>query len=448
MNSTVENQDYVTDCLKHTFFSWSAQGNLKPLDVVKTEGVYLYTRDGQKMLDFSSQLMNVNIGHGNPKVREAVFKQMSEVAFVAPSIATEVRAKLGKRLAALAPPDLNKTLFTLGGAEANENAIKIARLYTGRHKVITQYRSYHGATYGAISAGGDPRKLLIDVQGAPNFLRYENPYTYRCPWGTSTPEECAIKCLEQLERIIHFEGPNNVAAIMLEGESGTSGCIKYPSNYWRLLRSLADKYGILLIDDEVMSGFGRTGNWFAVQNSDVQPDIITCAKGMTAGYLPLGAMIVHDKIAAHFDDKVLPLGLTYSAHAASCAAALAVLDVYEEENLLERAKEMGAYLDQKMAELMQKHPSIGDWRNTGMMGCLEIVKNRKTKEPMAPWNAKAHEMGAMAKVKKKIAELGMFTFVKWNFIFVMPPLIITKEQIDEGIDILSQAIAIADEECH
>lgn len=448
MNLTVENQDFVADSLKHTFFSWSAQGNLKPMDIAKTDGVYLHTRDGRKLLDFSSQLMNVNIGHCNPKVRDAVFKQMSEVAFVAPSMVTDVRAKLGKRLAAIAPPDLNKTLFTLGGSEANENAIKIARLYTGRHKIIAQYRSYHGATYGSISAGGDPRKLLVDVQGVPNIKHYENPYFYRCPWGTDTPEQCAIKCIEQLERIIKFEGPDNVAAIILEGESGTSGCIKYPSNYWRLLRTLADKYGILLIDDEVMSGFGRTGNWFAVQNSGVQPDIITMAKGLTAGYLPLGAMIVHDKIAAHFNDNVLPLGLTYSAHAASCAAAMAVLDVYEEENLLERAKEMGAYLDQKMLDLMEKHPSIGDWRNTGMMGCLELVKNRETKEPMAPWNAKGHEMGAMADVKKKIAELGMFTFVKWNFIFVMPPLIITKEQIDDGIEILSQAIAIADKECH
>jgi len=447
MNLTVKNQDFVADSRKHTFFSWSAQGNLKPLDIVKTEGVYLHTRDGRKMLDFSSQLMNVNIGHGNLKVRDAVFKQMTDVAFVAPSMVTEPRAKLGKRLAELAPPDLNKSLFTLGGAEANENAIKIARLYTGRHKIVAQYRSYHGATYGAMSASGDPRKLPIDSQAMPSVVHYENPYSYRCPWGTNTPEDCAKMCIAQLERIIHYEGTESIAAIMVEGESGTSGCIKYPSNYWSLLRSLADKYGILLIDDEVMSGFGRTGNWFAVQNSGVQPDIITCAKGLTAGYLPLGAMIVHDKIAAHFEDHVLPLGLTYSAHAACCAAALAVIDIYEEENLLERAKEMGAYLDQKMAELMDKHPSIGDWRNTGMMGCLELVKNRETKEPMAPWNGKPHENVIMTKLKHKIAELGMFTFAKWNHVYVMPPLIITKEQIDEGIAILSEALLITDAEC-
>lgn len=448
MNSTVENQNFVADSLKHTFFSWSAQGSLKPLDIERTEGVYLYTRDGRRMLDFSSQLMNVNIGHGNPKVRDAVFKQMSEVAFVAPSMVTEVRAKLGKRLASIAPRDLNKTLFTLGGAEANENAIKIARLYTGRHKIIAQYRSYHGATYGAMSASGDPRKLPIDVQAAPSFFHFENPYAYRCPWGTSTPEDCAVKCIEHLERIINYQGPGNVAALMLEGESGTSGAIKYPSNYWPLLRSLADKYDLLLISDEVMSGFGRTGNWFAVQNSGVQPDIITCAKGMTSGYLPLGAMIVHDKIANHFNDRVLPLGLTYSAHATSCAAAMAVLDVFEEENLLARAREMGAYIDQKMEVLKEKHPSIGDWRNTGMMGGLELVKNRETKEPMAPWNAKPSEMAVMNKVRSKIMELGMFTFVKWNVVYVMPPLTITKEQIDDGIEILSQAIAIADKYCH
>lgn len=443
-----DNQQLVTDSLKHTFFSWSKQGNLNPLNIERTEGVYLYARDGKKYLDFSSQLMNVNIGHGNMKVRDAVYKQMSEVQFVAPSMVTDVRAKLGKKLASIAPADLNKTLFTLGGAEANENAIKLARLYTGRHKILAQYRSYHGATYGAISAGGDPRKLQIDHQGVPNIVHFENPYSYRCPWGTNTPEECAIKCIAQLDRIIQFEGPNNIAALIIEGESGTSGCIKYPPNYWRLLRETADKYGILIIDDEVMSGFGRTGSWFAVQNANVQPDIITMAKGLTAGYVPLGAMVVHDKIAKHFDDNMLPLGLTYSAHPVSCAAALAVLEIYEEENLLERAKEMGKYLDERMEDLKAKHPSIGDWRNTGMLGCIELVKNRETKEPMAPWNAKGHEMGAMAHVKAKIKELGMFTFVKWNFIFVAPPLTITKEQIDEGINILSQAISLADKDCH
>ncbi len=447
LDTATDNQQIVDDSLKHTFFSWSIQGGLNPLNVERTEGVYLYTRDGKRYLDFSSQLMNVNIGHGNLKVRDAVYKQMSEVCFVAPSAVTEVRSILGKRMAAIAPPDINKTLFTLGGAEANENAIKLARLYTGRHKILAQYRSYHGATSAAIAASGDPRKLNFRDQ-APNFRHFENPYSYRCPWGTNTPEECAIKCIEHLERIINYEGHDNIAAVILEGESGTSGCIKYPPNYWRLMRDLTNKYGILLIDDEVMSGFGRTGNWFAVQNAGVQPDIITMAKGLTAGYVPLGAMMVHDKIAKHFDENVLPLGLTYSAHPVSCAAAIAVLDIYEEENLIERAKEMGKYIDQKMEELKAKHPSIGDCRNTGMLGCIELVKNKATKEPMAPWNATAEQMEVMLKVKAKIFELGMFTFVKWNNIYVVPPLIATKEQIDAGMAIISEAIAIADKECH
>ena len=440
-----ENEQIVKDSLDHTFFSWSKQGGLNPMNIERAEGVYLYDRDGKKYLDFSSQLMNVNIGHGNMKVRDAVYKQMSEVTFVAPSMVTKPRSVLGKKLASIAPGNLNKTFFTLGGAEANENAIKTARLVTGRHKILTQYRSYHGATYGAISAGGDPRRHPIDVNQMPNIVHFENPYAYRCPWYSDSPEQCAERCVEQLERIIQFEKPESIAAIMLEGESGTSGCIKYPSNYWRLLRELADKYGILLIDDEVMSGFCRTGKWFAVDHSGVVPDIMTMAKGLTAGYLPLGAMIVTDEIAAHFDENVMPLGLTYSAHSVSCAAANAVLQVYEEENLLERTVKMGQYLDAKMEEMKAKHPSIGDWRNTGLLGVIELVKDRKTKEPLVPWNGTGPAMNVCNQLKAKIKELGMFTFVKWNFIFVAPPLIITEAQIDEGLEILSQVIAIADQ---
>ena len=443
-----ENKQIVKDSLDYTFFSWSKQGGLNPLNIEKAEGVYLFDRDGKKYLDFSSQLMNVNIGHGNMKVRDAVYKQMSEVCFVAPSMVTKPRSELGKRLAKIAPGDLNKTFFTLGGAEANENAIKTARLITGRHKILSQYRSYHGATYGAISAGGDPRRHPIDDNQMPNIVHFENPYSYRCPWYSDSPEQCAERCIEQLERIIRFEKPESIAAIILEGESGTSGCIKYPANYWRLMRELADKYGILLIDDEVMSGFCRTGKWFAVEHSGVTPDIMTMAKGLTAGYIPLGAMIVTDKIAAHFDDHVMPLGLTYSAHAVSCAAANAVLDIYEEEGLMENTIKMGKYLDHKMEGMKAKHPSIGDWRNTGLLGCIELVKNRETKEPLAPWNAKPDQMKITKQVAAKIRALGMFTFVKWNFIFVAPPLTITESQIDEGLDILSQAISIADAHCH
>ena len=432
--------------LDHTFFSWSKQGGLNPINAKSAKGVYIYDQDGKKYIDFSSQLMNVNIGHGHPAVAEAVAKQMAELSFVAPSMATEVRGKLGAKLAEITPGDLSKTFFTLGGAEAIENAIKIARVYSGRHKIVTNYRSYHGATMGAISAGGDPRRHPVDLHQAPNIVHVENPYFYRCPWYSESIEQCGERALRNLEQVLKYENPNSVAAILMEGESGTSGCIKYPPFYLKKVRELCDKYGILMIIDEVMSGFGRTGKWFGIDNHEVTPDILCMAKGLTCGYIPLGAMTVRPHIAEVFNDRALPLGLTYSAHAVACAAALEILDIYERENLIENAVEMGAYLDQRMEELKAKHPSIGDWRNTGMLGAIELVKNRESKEPMSEWNQPLSE--AMAKVAAKIRELGMFTFVKWNMIFVAPPLTSTKAEIDEGLNIISQAISIADEYCN
>ncbi len=434
--------------MDHTLFSWSKQKGLNPIVIERAKGVYLYDYDGKRYIDFSSQLMNVNIGHGHPKVREAVAKQMDEVSYVYPGMITKTRGELGKKLAEIMPGDLNKAFFTLGGAEANENAIKLARIYTGRHKIITQYQSFHGASYAAFSAGGDPRRLAVDSQAAPNFVHVENPYFYRCPWNSKTWEECAENCAAHVERVIKYEGPENVAAIMLEGESGTSGCIKYPPTYWKKIRAICDKYGILLISDEVMSGFGRTGKMFGFENHGVQPDIVTMAKGITAGYVPLGAVMVSDKIAQHFDDRPLPLGLTYSAHPVSCAAAVAVLDIYEEEKMLDNVVKMGAYVEELVEGWKAKHPSIGDFRNTGLFGCIELVKNRETKEPTTPWNAKPHEMEAANRIAAKIRELGMYTFTRWNWIFIAPPLNITKEQIDEGMAIISQAISIADEYCN
>lgn len=430
---------------RHTLFSWSKQGGLNPWVIDKASGPYLYTNTGQRILDFSSQLMNTNIGHGHPAVLEAVRRQMEKLSFVAPNMATEVRGELGERLAQIAPGDLNRTLFTLGGSEAIENAIKLARVYTGKHKILCHYRSYHGATYGAITASGDPRRHQVDAQGLPHIVHFENPYFYRCPWNSSSPEECARLALRNLENIIHYENPDTIAAILIEGESGTSGCIKYPRGYWKMIVELAQKYNILTIDDEVMSGFCRTGEWFAIEHHGVSPDIMCMAKGLTSGYIPLGGMIVSEKIASHFEDKVLPLGLTYSAHAVGCAAALAVLDVYEKEGLMQKARERGRYIDQRMEQLIQKHPSIGDWRNTGMLGCLELVRNRETKEPIAPYNAGPQDLEITNKVAAKLRELGMFTFVKWSYVFVAPPLNIEEAQIDEGIDILSEAISISDE---
>ncbi|MFT5386617.1 MAG: taurine--2-oxoglutarate transaminase [Saprospiraceae bacterium] len=446
--SQTDKLQIIQNCKDYTLFSWTKQSGLNPIHVEKAEGVYLYDSDGKKYIDFSSQFMNVNIGHGNQRITEAVMRQMRSVSYVNPGMVTEVRGELGKLLSKITPGNLTKTFFTTNGAEAIENAIKIARIYTGRPKIIGQYRAYHGATYTAISAGGDPRKHAVDSQAAPNFIHVENPYFYRCPWNTSSIEECGEMALAHLERVINFENPDSIAAMIFEGESGTSGCIKYPPFYWKRLREIADKYGILLIADEVMSGFGRTGKWFGVNHHDVTPDIMCVAKGLTSGYLPLGGTIVTDTIAKHFDENPLIIGLTYSAHPTSCAAALENIKIMIIEDMVNNAAKMGLYIEHKVAELKEKHPSIGDFRNTGLLGCIELVKNRKTKEPITPWNAKPKDSEASIRIAAKIRELGMFTFVKWNFIFIVPPLCITKEQIDEGMEIMSKVLEIADEYCY
>jgi len=432
----------IQDNLDYTLFSWSKQKGINPIAVKYAEGVYLYDYNDKRYIDFSSGLMNVNIGHGNQRITEAVVRQMQEVSYVTPSCVTKIRGELGKKLAEICPGDLNKAFFTLCGASSIENAIKLARLDTGRHKILTRYQSYHGSSNAAMTASGDPRKLPVDAQQAPNFVHFDLPYLYRWEFG----EEALLKeSVAQLERLIAYEGPNSIAAIMLEGESGSSGCLKYPVGYLKQVKELCNKHGILIIMDEVMSGFGRTGKWFGFQNHDIVPDMIAMAKGLTCGYLPLGCLMVSDKIADKYDDAMLPIGLTYSAHPVSCAAALETLKIYEDDNLIENALAMGKYLDSQIEELKKKHPSIGDWRNTALLGCLELVKNRKTKEPMAPFNAKPDEMAVMNKVAAKIKELGMYTFVRWSYIFIAPPLCVTKEEIDEGLEIISQAISIADE---
>ncbi len=432
----------IRDNLDYTLFSWSKQKGINPIAVKYGEGVYLYDYDGRRYLDFSSGLMNVNIGHGNQRVTEAVVKQMQEVCYVTPSCVTKVRGELGKKLAEICPGDLNKAFFTLCGASSIENAIKLARLYTGRHKILSRYQSYHGSSSGAMTVSGDPRKIPVDSQQAPNFVHFDLPYLYRWEYG----EENLLKeCVAQLERVIAYEGSGNIAAILLEGESGSSGCLKYPVGYLKQVREICDMHRILLIMDEVMSGFGRTGKWFGFENHGIVPDMIAMAKGLTSGYLPFGCLMVSDKIASKYDDTMLALGLTYSAHPVSCAAALEMLKIYEDENLIANAATMGKYVDAQVELLKQKHPSIGDWRNTGLLGCLELVKNRAIKEPMAPFNAKPDEMTVMNKVAAKIKDLGMYTFVRWSYIFIAPPLCVTKKQIDEGLEIISEAIKIADE---
>ncbi|MEE8390748.1 MAG: aminotransferase class III-fold pyridoxal phosphate-dependent enzyme [Anaerolineae bacterium] len=436
------NEEIVNLNREYVFFAWATQSRVNPIPAVRSEGVYFWDAEGKRYLDFSSQLMNVNIGHGNQKVIKAIQEQVEKMAFVYPGIASEPKGRLGKLLAEITPGDLCKTFFTLGGAEANENAIKFARLTTGRHKIIARYRSYHGATAGAMALSGDPRRLPVEPL-IPGVIHVMDPYCYRCPFGW-TLETCHRECIAHVEQVVKFEGPENVAAIILEGVTGTSGIIIHPDDYWPRMREICDKYGILLIDDEVMSGFGRTGEWFGVDNWNVVPDIMTMAKGITAGYVPLGAVVVSRAIADTFEDRPFPLGLTYSGHPVCMAAGIAAIEVYKEEKLIENARAMGAILKEGLEELKARHPSVGDVRCIGLFSVIELVKDKETKEPLAPWNAKPHEMGVMAQVPGALRERGMYTFSKWNWIFAIPPLSINETELHDGLRILDEVLDITD----
>ncbi|MEW6403445.1 MAG: aminotransferase class III-fold pyridoxal phosphate-dependent enzyme [Chloroflexota bacterium] len=413
---------------EYTFFSWSAQGALKPIPMTRAEGVYFYDANGKRYLDFASQLVNTNVGHQHPKVVKAIQDQAAQLTFASPSMATEPRGLLGKKLAEITPGDLKKTFFTLGGAEANENAIKIARFYTGRYKILARYRSYHGATHGALALTGDYRRLPAEP-AMPGVVHFLDPYCYRCPFGW-TKDTCHRECIKHVEEVIEHEGADQIAAIILEGVTGTNGLIVPPDDYWPRLREICDKHGILLISDEVMSGWGRTGEWFAVDNWNVTPDIITTAKGITSGYVPLGAVIVREHIAKYFDDKVLYAGLTYNGHALACAAALATIEAYEEDKIFENAKIVGQHLGECLEELKQKHPSVGDVRYIGMFSALELVKNRETKEPLDP-----------TPLKTFLIQNGVYVFGFKNVLFVVPPLTITREQLDEGLNMIDEGLA-------
>ncbi len=423
---------------EYTFFSWSVQGQVNPILVERGEGVYFWDGDGKRYLDLSSQLMNDNIGYQHPKVVKAIKEQADKLCFVHPGNATDVRGMLGKKLAEITPGNLKKTFFALGGAESNENAIKIARFYTGKHKILAHYRSYHGATHGAIALTGDYRRPPVEP-AMPGVVHFLNPHCYRCPFGQQ-PETCNHQCINHLEEVIQYENPNTIAAIFLEPVVGSNGIIVPPDFYWPRVREICDKYGILLIADEVMSGWGRTGQWFAVDNWGVVPDMITTAKGITSGYLPLGAVIVSEPISKFFDDKYLYAGLTYNGHTLALATALATIETYEQEHLIENARELGKYLGERLENIKAQHVSVGDVRYIGLFSAIELVENRETKKVM-PSNV-------MAQVGKVLRENGVFTFVMANnlgsIVFVVPPLIITKEQLDEGLKVIELALEVAD----
>ena len=428
---------------EYTLFEWSAQGGHMPLPVDHAEGVYFWDTSGKRYIDFNSQLMSVNIGHGNQRVIQAILDQLNKLAYVNPYAATEPRGVLGKLLADITPGNLKKSFFTLGGSEANENAVKIARMVSGKHKLLARYRGYHGGTAASMTLTGDPRRWASEP-GIPGVVRIPDPYYYRSRLKL-TEDEFMAECLNQTEDVIKFEGPKTIAAIIVETITGTNGIIIPNKAYYQGLRALCDKYGIFLILDEVMCGFGRTGKMFACEHYDIVPDIMTMAKGLTSSYLPLGNCIVSEEIGRYFDDHVLYAGLTYGGHAVSCAAAIAAVNVLIDDKLVENAATLGAYLAQREDELKAKHPSVGDVRHIGLFSIFELVKNRETKEPMAPFNASGKEMEIMNLVKKFFTDNGLFTFVRWNNFFVNPPLSITKEQLDEGLEIVDQALDITDE---
>jgi taurine---2-oxoglutarate transaminase len=419
---------------KHTLFEWSAQGAVDPIPVARAKGVYFWTPEGKRFIDFNSQLMCVNIGHGDERVIKAIQQQAAVLPYANPFMATEPRARLGAKLAELAPGDIDVFFFTNGGAEANENAFKIARAVTGRQKILARYRSYHGGTAAAIAATGDPRRWSQPPMAG--IVHVLDPYH-----GIQRGWDSTEQALWQIEETIELEGPGTIAAFILETVTGTNGILVPPEGYLQGVRALCDRHGILMIADEVMAGFGRTGEWFAVNHWDVVPDLITMAKGLTSAYVQLGAVGMRQGIADRFRDMPFPSGLTYNSHPLACAAALAAIGVMEEDDLVARARERGVLMADLLRELRQRHPSVGAIRSIGLFGIVELVRSREAREPMAPFNGTSPEMAALGKAFR---DEGLYTFVRWNYFFTNPPLSITESELREGFAIIDRALAVTD----
>jgi len=425
---------------EYVFHSWSAQKALKPMVIAGGEGSYIWDYDGNRFLDFSSQLVNVNIGHQHPKVVKAIQDQAGRLATIAPQHANDMRGEAAKRIVDLAGPNMSKVFFTNGGADAIENAIRMARLHTNKHKVLSAYRSYHGNTGAAIVATGDPRRWPNEY--AAQHVHFFGPYLYRTEfWATSQEEECA-RALQHLEHVIQFEGPNTVGAIVLESVVGTAGVIVPPAGYLEGLRALCDKYGIVWIADEVMAGFGRTGEWFAFQNWTAQPDLIVFAKGSNSGYVPVGGVVISGDIAATFDERVFPGGLTYSGHPLAAASIVGSIDAMKEEGIVENAKSIGEnVLGPGLRALAERHPIIGDVRGLGVFWALDLVTNRATREPLAPYGGTSAAMGELVAESKK---RGLMPFTNFNRMHVVPPCTVTEAEAKEGLAILDEVYTVLD----
>ncbi|WP_280702424.1 aspartate aminotransferase family protein [Kitasatospora sp. GP82] len=428
----------------HVFHSWSAQALIDPLAVAGAEGSYFWDYDGNRYLDFSSQLVNTNIGHQHPKVVAAIQEQAAKLCTIAPGFAVESRSEAARLIAERTPGDLDKIFFTNGGAEAVENAIRLARLHTGRHKVLSTYRSYHGATANAIALTGDPRRWANET-GVSGIVHFWGPYPYRSNFHAENEAQECERALAHLEQVVAFEGPGTVAAIILETVVGTAGILVPPAGYLAGVREICDRYGIVFILDEVMAGFGRTGEWFAADHWGVVPDLMTFAKGVNSGYVPLGGVAISAEIAATFAERPFPGGLTYSGHPLACASAVATINAMAEEGIVENAKRIGEnVLGPGLRELAERHPSIGEVRGLGVFWALDLVKNRETREPLVPYNAAGADNAPMAELAAACKREGLWPFVNMNRFHVVPPCTVTEEEAKTGLAILDEALTLTD----
>ena len=431
----------------HVFHSWSIQGALNPVDIVGAEGCYMWDSTGRKYLDFSSQLVNVNIGHQHPKLVAAIQEQAAKMCTIAPSFANDARSEAARLITELAPGDMNMVFFTNGGAEAAENALRMARISTGRHKVLTTYRSYHGATAGAIALTGDPRRWANET-GFSGAVKFWGPYPYRSAFHAANEREECERALQHLEDVIMVEGPHTIAMIALESVVGTNGILVPPDGYLQGVRDLCDRHGIVMMCDEVMAGFGRCGEWFAVDKWNVEPDLICFAKGVNSGYVPLGGVIIGPKIAEYFRDKMFPGGLTYSGHPLACAAAVASIGIFKEERIVENARTIGdTVIGPELEKIKAKHPSVGDVRGLGVFWAIELVRNRETREPLVPYNASGPAAKPMLDLANACKERNLWPFTHFNRMHVVPPCTITADEAREGLAIIDDVLSIADEYC-
>ncbi len=427
---------------KYNLQSWSKQRDLNPIPVAKGEGIYFWDTNGQRYTDMSSQLVNMNLGFGNKAIGDAIKAQVDEYCFVSPSYGSEPRAKLAEKLIFLMPDNMGKVFFTNAGADANENAVKMARMFTGRNKVFSRYRSYHGSSFGAGNLTGEPRRFPLEP-GVPGFVKFFDPYIYREVIPFDSEAAATQYYLAKLEEQINYENPSSIAAIVMETVTGSNGILIPPEGYMPGVRALCDKYGILMICDEVMTGFCRTGKMFAFENFGVKPDIVTFAKGVTCGYVPLGGCIVSKDIAAYFDDHLLSCGLTYSGHPLGCAAGVAAVQYYEDAHILENVATSGAYLKEALLAMKEKHHCVGDVRAIGLFSTVELVKSKETREALVPYGKDPD--GIMKGILKKLSAKGFMTYTHENCILICPPLIITVEQLAEELPKLDAVLAEVDE---